>query len=170
MTAEAIMRHVNFLADPRLAGRLAGSSGEAQAANYVAEVLRQSGLLPHRQNVALLNGTSVNVYALVEAEPAQASSKTDELVVIGAHIDHLGYHYPGAEDNASGVAVVLELARALAQRRRELHRSILFLSLSYLSLTGRFGILLGQGTHAAFGEVGLLIKIPLAARWKSAPP
>jgi hypothetical protein len=103
-------------------------------ASYVDGVLRQAGLLPNRQHVPLPNGSSLKGYAWVEAErplarPSGAGAQgggTDDVVVIGAHMDHLGAHYPGAEDNASGVAVVLELARALAKRKNELHRSILF--------------------------------------------
>jgi len=66
--------------------------------------------------------------------------QTDEYVIIGAHYDHLGRGnfdslapsqigqiHPGADDNASGTAGVLELARLLAPQRGELKRSILFL-------------------------------------------
>ena len=63
----------------------------------------------------------------------------DELIVIGAHYDHLGlgHHgsrapdhigeiHNGADDNASGVATVLELAEAFAAKRTQLKRSMLF--------------------------------------------
>ena len=62
----------------------------------------------------------------------------DEAVVLTAHYDHLGYGsrstlpslptaiYHGADDNASGVAVVLEVARSLAQRKEKLHRTVIF--------------------------------------------
>jgi aminopeptidase YwaD len=66
--------------------------------------------------------------------------KTDEYVIIGAHYDHLGRGnfdslapsqigqiHPGADDNASGTAGVLELARMLAPERGKLKRSILFM-------------------------------------------
>ena len=66
--------------------------------------------------------------------------QTDEYVVIGAHYDHLGRGnfdslapsqigqiHPGADDNASGTAGVLELARLLAPQRGQLKRSILFM-------------------------------------------
>src|ERR1035437_9346717 len=65
--------------------------------------------------------------------------QTDEYVIIGAHYDHLGRGnfdslapsqigqiHPGADDNASGTAGVLELARLLAPQRGQLKRSILF--------------------------------------------
>jgi Zn-dependent M28 family amino/carboxypeptidase len=66
--------------------------------------------------------------------------QTDEYVIVGAHYDHLGRGnfdslapsqigqiHPGADDNASGTAGVLELARLLAPRRGQLKRSILFM-------------------------------------------
>jgi len=66
--------------------------------------------------------------------------QTDEYVIVGAHYDHLGrgnfdslapsqigQTHPGADDNGSGTAGVLELARLLAQQRGHLKRSILFM-------------------------------------------
>ena len=66
--------------------------------------------------------------------------QTDEYVIVGAHYDHLGRGnfdslapsqigqiHPGADDNASGTAGVLELARLLAPQRGQLKRSILFM-------------------------------------------
>ena len=120
LSAAALMRHVTFLADDRLAGREAGSAGEAEAARYVAAELARAGLEPQSQKVPLGLEASVNVHALL------AGRDTRHVIVVGAHIDHLGPGYPGAEDDASGVAVVLELARALSARRGELGRSVLF--------------------------------------------
>jgi hypothetical protein len=67
--------------------------------------------------------------------------KTDEYVIIGAHYDHLGRGnfdslapsqigqiHPGADDNASGTAGVLELARLMAPQKGQLQRGILFAS------------------------------------------
>ena len=57
-----------------------------------------------------------------------------ETIVIGAHRDHFGrpagLWFPGADDNASGTAVVLEVARALGKIGLRPQRSILFLSFS----------------------------------------
>ena len=81
-----------------------------------------------------------NVCALLKAGAPDA---TDEVVVIGAHHDHVGRGGPGslarspeekgeihngADDNASGVAGVIEIAEYLAARRGELRRSVLFLT------------------------------------------
>ena len=72
---------------------------------------------------------------------AYLPGKTDEYVIIGAHYDHLGRGnfdslapsqigqiHPGADDNASGTAGVLELARLLAPQQGQLRRGILFMS------------------------------------------
>jgi hypothetical protein len=76
-----------------------------------------------------------NVAAVLPGEGPRA----DEAVVLAAHYDHLGYGsrstlpskplaiYHGADDNASGVAVVLEVARELAERKEKLHRTVIFL-------------------------------------------
>src|SRR4029077_1700399 len=71
---------------------------------------------------------------------AYLPGQTDEYIVVGAHYDHLGRGnfdslapsqigqiHPGADDNASGTAGVLELARLLAAQRGQLKRSILFM-------------------------------------------
>lgn len=54
-----------------------------------------------------------------------------EAVVIGAHLDHLGLNpdlMPGAHDNASGVAVMLGVAEALADTKIPLRRSVVFIA------------------------------------------
>jgi len=81
-----------------------------------------------------------NVCALLEAN---GRGTVDEVVVLGAHHDHLGYGqwgslerspdkrkeiHNGADDNASGTSGLLEAAEYLASRRGELRRSILFLT------------------------------------------
>ena len=55
----------------------------------------------------------------------------DETIIIGAHLDHLGMCYemiPGANDNASAVAVMMGVAKALALNKIPLKRSVMFLS------------------------------------------
>jgi hypothetical protein len=85
-------------------------------------------------NIEITRATVNNVLAYL---PGQ----TDEYVIVGAHYDHLGRGdshslapsqlgqiHPGADDNASGTAGVLELARQLAPMKGRLHRGILFAS------------------------------------------
>jgi len=77
-----------------------------------------------------------NVAAVLEGQGPQA----DETIVIGAHYDHLGLLgagssspgrqaiHNGADDNASGVSVMIEVARSLASRPQKLNRRVLFLA------------------------------------------
>ena len=79
--------------------------------------------------------TGHNIFAVVRAG---ARDRTGETIVVSAHYDHLGHGdenslapklgeiHPGADDNASGTAGVLELARYFNQRRSRLRRDLIF--------------------------------------------
>jgi hypothetical protein len=62
----------------------------------------------------------------------QDPEKKKEFLVLGAHYDHLGRdekrggYYSGADDNASGVSALLEIARSFAEKKTELRRSFVF--------------------------------------------
>jgi hypothetical protein len=95
-------------------------------------------------------GMSATMDGIVEVETIRATvnnvlaylpGKTDEYVIVGAHYDHLGRGgahslapsqtgtiHPGADDNASGTAGVLELARLFAAHKGEMKRGILFMN------------------------------------------
>ena len=81
------------------------------------------------------------LHATVNNVLAYLPGQTSEYIIIGAHYDHLGYGnadslspseigkiHPGADDNASGTAGVLELARMFAQRGERMQRGILFMT------------------------------------------
>jgi len=78
----------------------------------------------------LETGTLFNVISIIRGYTASS----DEAALIGAHRDHFGRHagllFAGADDNASGTAVLLEVARVLASAPVAPKRSILFLSFS----------------------------------------
>ncbi len=71
--------------------------------------------------------TARNVIAAI---PGADPALREEAIVIGAHLDHLGQaggrYYPGADDNASGVASLLEMARALAALPQKPKRTMVF--------------------------------------------
>ncbi len=82
-----------------------------------------------------------NTHATVNNVLAYLPGKTDEYIILGAHYDHLGRGnfdslapsqigqiHPGADDNASGTAGLLELARLLSPLKGQLQRGILFAS------------------------------------------
>ena len=97
-----------------------------------------SFVLPSNQRVSLTVSIQTT-RATVNNVLAYLPGKTDEYVIIGAHYDHLGRGnfdslapsqigqiHPGADDNASGTAGVLELARLLGPQKGQLRRGILF--------------------------------------------
>ncbi|MCA9225715.1 MAG: M20/M25/M40 family metallo-hydrolase, partial [Planctomycetales bacterium] len=78
-----------------------------------------------------------NVVATIETTGPLA----EQTVIVGAHYDHLGYGggwgslapwtrdvHNGADDNASGTTVMIEVARQLAQRRDPLKRRVMFIA------------------------------------------
>jgi Zn-dependent M28 family amino/carboxypeptidase len=100
------MRHVSVLT--RYGPRVAGSAADRTAANYVAAQLRSYGYAVRFQTVYLPGGrTTRNVIA-------ERRGSTTRVIVLGAHIDSK-WPSPGGNDNGSGVAAMLEVARVCAQ-------------------------------------------------------
>ncbi len=107
-------------------------TGLPLSASLNASVEMATSLEPNR-------GVARNVIGFI---PGSDPNLRDEVIVIGAHYDHLGFgevgslapepgdiHY-GADDNASGTAAIMELARLLAQNRARLKRSVLVIAFS----------------------------------------
>lgn len=110
---DLLMDHVRKLAE-NIGPRPAGTPQEAQAANYVAGYLKGLGYVTaETDNIAL--GSTGRVTGNVVAGPPNAAAFGPGLL-IGAHLDSfaVGERSPGANDNASGVAVLLETARLCA--------------------------------------------------------
>jgi len=139
----AMKEHVSFLSSAALEGRKAGSEGEADAAAYMTERLAAYGL----EVVSGVDGeifgmrqadgdtlTSRNVLAMI---PGYDRTLRDHYIVIGARLDNLGKMtvtvdgeprekiFYGANGNASGLAVLLELARMLSTNSVLLKRTVI---------------------------------------------
>lgn len=134
---------VTYIADDKLEGRETGSKGEQLAAAYISERFKELGLQPkgtngfyqsfnfkpktdpHSEVAYSLNPedstvTGTNVLGYLD-------NQAENTIIIGAHYDHLGYGsdgslhrgekeiHNGADDNASGVAIMLDLAARLKQ-------------------------------------------------------
>jgi len=111
---EALAADVAWLCDRARAGRGAYQPGGRAAADWFAARFAELGLEVQRQPIP---GGSENVFGLLRGD--------DRAVVVSAHYDHLGDQegtvYPGADDNASGAAVLLALARDAARGPRPRH-------------------------------------------------
>lgn len=140
-----LVRHVSTLASDSLEGRAAGSRGGHAAAAYLVTTLRQLDLAPAGTNGQWFQEFGQdyrNVLAIIPGRRSMARATGEiaterEVIVIGAHYDHIGYGTPqtsrgplgqihnGADDNASGTALLLELAEALTGCRDQLQRTYL---------------------------------------------
>ncbi|SHI04957.1 M28 family peptidase [Ferrimonas marina] len=113
-----LQQDVQALTDPAMAGRRTGTPGAILAATYLQQRLsplppwQQDYLHPFQYGPGWAPRQGLNLVAWVPGPPPY------RLVV--AHYDHLGRHqgqiYPGADDNASGVAVLLALAHRAHQQ------------------------------------------------------
>lgn len=111
-------------------------AGQQQSADEVIKSIRESMkprsfAIKHKMEIEsdtryFPNGTTANVVGYI---PGNDPLLKEEAIIIGAHLDgqgNLGFHFPGALDNASGVADVMATARALAHYKGEMKRSIVF--------------------------------------------
>jgi hypothetical protein len=137
--ARRVLNDVRFLADDRQEGRGIGSAGLERAGAYIKEGFARAGLQTSFQDFTIpsdapavlhtkLAGSSTrNVIAVI---PGTSPARRGEVVIVGAHYDHLGVGgfgtldpdstgriHNGADDNASGTAALLEIGRALAARK-----------------------------------------------------
>ena len=138
--------HVRYLSSSLLEGRKAGSEGETLAAEYVEDILKEYGvdiLTPKGGEIFGIkkeNGdtlTSRNVIGFVEGYDRNLR---DRYIVIGARLDNLGTMsisvdgeqrekiYYGANGNASGLSMMLELARMVQTNSIVFRRSVLFVA------------------------------------------
>ncbi|MBA2544983.1 MAG: M20/M25/M40 family metallo-hydrolase [Deltaproteobacteria bacterium] len=123
------------------------SAAESQAGIPVVVVTRKAGAALRKGNhtaklTVALEAVRAKTHNLVGVIKAGAATKLPGIVVVGAHLDHLGHggpsaldpgtHAPhnGADDNASGIAGLIEVARVLAAKKSELQRDIYVVAFS----------------------------------------
>jgi len=142
---ERLKATVTMLAAPEMEGRR--GEGARKAAAFLIDEFRRLKLEP------LFQGQFIQ--EVPAAEPGRVQGRNvgavlrgadpvlkDEWVIVSAHYDHLGVRggvlYPGADDNASGVAMMLEVARSMAAAPDPPRRSLMFIGFD-LEEVGLFG-------------------------------
>jgi hypothetical protein len=138
ITAADLRRHAERLADDTLEGREAGSRGGHAAGHYLGrefQRLKLAGGAASHSYYQLFGSQYRNILGLLEGSDPQLKN---EVILVGAHYDHVGYGnsqnsygptgfiHNGADDNASGVAGLVELVEALVRLEPRPKRSILF--------------------------------------------
>lgn len=162
LDAEALKAHVYRLASEEFAGRRGAGSEKTVA--YILDHFQKHGLKPGFEKTyvqEVIQGTTgkvigKNLAAMVEGSDPVLSR---EWIILSAHWDHLGHNaasgktYAGADDNASGVAMLLEAAAWFARPENRPKRSILFVAFD-LEEFGLFGSRY-FAAHMPFGEPDL---------------
>ena len=129
--------HITTLASDALQGRESGSAGGHAASAYLIQQLRQRGFstAANGLDVQEFPGGMRNLLATV---PGGDARLRDEVVIVCAHFDHVGFGtqrnsrgpigqvHNGADDNASGVAGLLEVIEAVRTLPRLPRRTLLF--------------------------------------------
>ncbi len=202
-SADRMMETVNYLASKELEGRGPGTEGINKAAEYIVQQFKSAGLLPGSdegtyfqswEEVVDAKGTKTAVKNIIGIIPGTNPDLKDESVVICAHYDHLGFGWPGvnkgnegkvhpgADDNASGVAVMLELAELLGKTLKP-QRTVIFIAFTseesgllgskyYVKNMKRFpakkviGVINFDTVGRLFGKKLLVLSSNSAREWK----
>jgi hypothetical protein len=126
-SSENLGSHVRFLASSELKDRAPRSQGSRAAREYIATRFRAAGLRPWpgEKEFQQSFGYGQNVIGIL---PGADPILSNEVVLVSAHYDHLGKKngkiYPGAADNAAGVAALLDLLRQLSASDHPAKRTI----------------------------------------------
>jgi aminopeptidase N len=147
---KALLEHVQWLSAPEREGRGVGTKGLDAAGDYVAAAFEAAGLQPGGDGGTFFqsftaattpNGGPATLRNVIGVLPGTKADWAGQSALLTAHYDHLGSGWPdvhkgdegklhpGADDNASGVAVMLELAKALAASEKP-PRTIVFVAFS----------------------------------------
>jgi len=154
--ARRMLADVRYLSDTARQGRGVGTRGIEDAARYIAAQFKQAKVAPADSAKTYFQQFTISPDApaamhsnaagavtrnVVAVIPGTNKQLRGEVVVIGAHYDHLGYGgfgaldpdstgkvHPGADDNASGIAALLEIARELSGEKPA--RTIVFIAFS----------------------------------------
>jgi len=152
-TVRALKEHVSYISSPTMKGRFSGSEGEKETAIYMTDVLSTYGIDMLSGKEGDLFGlkqeagdtlTSRNVIGFI---PGYDKTLKDHYILIGARMDNLGTMkltvngesqdvvYCGANGNATGAAMLMELARMLNTNSLLLRRSVLIVGFGSSSQT-----------------------------------
>jgi hypothetical protein len=142
---QRMMSHINYLASDDMKGRGLGTPELDTAANYIAKKFEEYGLEPmgssyfQRFSFAFPYKGEMQLQNVVGIIPGTDEKIKDSPIVLSAHYDHLGTGWPdvhkgdegkihyGADDNASGVAIMLEVAKTMAKSVKP-KRTIIFVA------------------------------------------
>jgi aminopeptidase YwaD len=193
ITSPDLLQITRYLSSDLLQGRETGSAGDSLSRIYIRQEMLRAGLKPYTDkgfqrfcatvpvrllitdSLASKNVSTANVVMMLEGKDPLLKN---EYVIVGAHFDHLGFGGPGsrkpdtiavhhgADDNASGVALMIELAKKLAADKKGFSRSIIFVAFS-----GEEKGLLGSKNFTEHmgikpSDINLMVNLDMVGRMK----
>ena len=146
ISSKNLKQDLDYLASKELEGRMSGKKGNVMAADFIKKKFESFGLKTFYQKFSIKKTNfgpknesgddfTQNIYGTIKGNDENVK---DEIVVIGAHMDHIGYGpsmsrtpnrrevHPGADDNASGTVALIELAKAFSLIKEDLKRTVVF--------------------------------------------
>lgn len=189
VSADRLMADVRWLADDARQGRLTGSSAEDETGAWLAQRFQELGLESFAD-------VGLDGYYLAFSAPAvtrfgraadgetttaenvigvlPGATRPESYVFIGAHYDHLGVSpdgevFNGADDDASGVAAVLEAARLLSSSGVRSEETLVFVTFSGEEIGGLgSAALCEQLANAGLLDQGMLLNMEVLGAEKGA--
>ncbi|HET8838448.1 MAG TPA: M20/M25/M40 family metallo-hydrolase [Flavobacteriaceae bacterium] len=138
ITSKNIQSALNLLASDSLQGRKTGTMGIEKAAEYIESIFKKFDIQPYFETYRdhFLAKDRIEAYNMVGYIEGSDPDLKNQLVILGAHYDHIGIVDPiandsianGANDNAAGTVAILELAKHFASEKPK--RSMLFVLFS----------------------------------------
>ncbi|MCO5251899.1 MAG: M28 family peptidase [Candidatus Kapabacteria bacterium] len=121
--SQEFRKHILFLTADSLNGRYPATEGEQIAADYIISELLKSNCEIYIQKFPFEKSKATNILGIFDRQ-------ADSTIIISAHYDHLGNGsnksreivrkgiHPGADDNASGVSLILELSKQISKNKK----------------------------------------------------
>lgn len=178
-TSAALKEHVRMLSSSMMEGRKSGSEGEKLAAEYVAEQFVAYGLdlLSPKDGdlfgVRTESGDTLQSRNVVAYVQGYDKSMEDNIIVVGARLDNLGTMpmnvdgkqvqktFYGANGNASGLSVLLELARMVNTNKILFRRSVVFVAFGASCETFAGAWYFMNRSHEGLGTVDAMINLDM---------
>jgi len=139
ITSGEIKEMVSYLASDDLKGRATGTSGIDSAATFIENQFKTFGVKPYFETFrdTFKVKDSINAFNIVGFLEGNDKTLKNEVVLIGAHYDHIGFGKTvetdsianGANDNATGTAAVMAMAKYFAAKKNN-KRSLVFVLFS----------------------------------------
>lgn len=179
ITKPSIQKHILYLASDKLKGRAVGSPETKLAIDYITGQYDSAGLHPVDSSYLQVfetmsrfssSSSKIKGYNVIGLLEGADSLLKKEYIILGAHFDHIGMArdtnavYNGADDNASGIAVMLEVAKKLNSVKDSLKRSILFIAFDAEEIGLRGSAHFVSDPVVPFGQIKLMMNLDMMGR------